>query len=274
MTALPAPDCWLKFSAIIPEFSAWLERMAHDSRPVQTSLALERQSYGSHPRQWFEWASTSTAAPLVPVMIHGGYWRALRAEDHRFVLQSLASLGCGVANVEYRLLPETRMEGLSSDVSEALSEIAMRFPDAQLLPIGHSAGAHLALSALQIQPALMRKIRGVVCISGAFDLSLISSSFLQQELKLSRREIARFTIQTPPPVPALFIYGSEETKPFRVQAAKLALKSNRAQTLVVSACHHMNILHGCLHGRAPLVHVLHRWLLGAEIPLTLEVNAS
>jgi arylformamidase len=207
----------------------------------------------------------------MPVLIHGGYWRALRAEDHRFVLPGLARIGCGVANIEYRLMPSVRMADVVTDVAAALRTIAAVFPGTALLPVGHSAGAHLAVASLHLDPGLQQRVSGVVAISGAFDLSLIARSFLQAELSLTPEEIGRFSIASLPNVPTLLITGTEETEPFQDQADALAMTAAHARRLRVAHCHHMSILHGCFSGQAALVPALRDWLSGQSTPNELEV---
>ena len=266
-------DGLLKFSAILPDFGAWLDRMATDSAAAARELALTRLAYGPSLRQWIETAPGSGGGTVVPVMIHGGYWRALRAEDHRFTLPALAGLGPVVGNLEYRLMPGARMAELVSDIAAGLRAVLASIgPQHRLLPIGHSAGAHLALAALEAHPGLASQIAGVVSISGIFDLDLVARSFLQDDLHLDATEIARFTLTEPPPVPALFLAGSRETAPFRDQARALAATRNTAQALQITPCHHMNILHAGLTGPAPLVPVLSDWLAGHDIPECLEVS--
>lgn len=270
---LDQPDCWLKFSAILPDFHALQARMALDSAGAVESLGLERAAYGNDPRQWVELAKAPGKAQLVPVMIHGGYWRALRAEDHRFVLTALAQMGYGVANVEYRLMPGARMDDLVQDTVAGLRRIAASFPAARLVPVGHSAGAHLALAALHRDGELRAGTAGVVAISGTYDLSLVARSFLQDELALTGDEVARFSITSLPDVPTLLITGSAETEPFQTQAGALATTRRNARRIRVTPCHHMNILHACFSAGAPLVPVLHDWLSDRPIPQTIEVSA-
>ena len=266
-------DGLLKFSAILPDFGAWLDRMAADSAAAAQALDLTRLAYGPSPRQWIETAPGSGGGTVVPVMIHGGYWRALRAEDHRFTLPALSRLGPLVGNLEYRLMPGARMADLVADVAEGLRALRDGSDAAvSLLPVGHSAGAHLALAALRADAGLARHVAGVVAISGAFDLGLIARSFLQDELRFDSTEIARFTIADAPPVPALFLAGSRETAPFRDQARALAATRADARALQITPCHHMNILHATLTGDAPLVPVIAGWLAGQDVPESLEVS--
>ena len=266
-------DGLLKFSAILPDFGAWLDRMATDSATAARELALTRLAYGSSPRQWIETAPGSGGGTVVPVMIHGGYWRTLKAEDHRFTLPALAGLGPVVGNLEYRLMPGARMGELVSDVTAGLCAVLANIDTKHaLLPVGHSAGAHLALAALAAHPDLAARIMGIVSISGVFDLGLVARSFLQEELCLDATEIARFTLTEAPAVPTLFLAGSRETAPFRDQARALAASRKTAQALQITPCHHMNILHATLTGDAPLLPVIEGWLAGQDVPESLEVS--
>jgi len=265
-------DNLLRFSAILPDFTDWLDRMAADSALAARTLSFSRRAYGPAPRQWVETAPGNGVGAVVPVMLHGGYWRALRAENHRFTLPALAGLGPVVGNLEYRLMPGARMDDLVSDVAAGLRAVLASIDTHHtLLPIGHSAGAHLALAALEAHPDLAARITGIVSISGVFDLDLVSRSFLQEELCLDATEIARFTLTEAPAVRTLFLAGSRETAPFRDRAWALAATRNMARALRITPCHHMNILHATLTATAPLVPVLSDWLAGQDVPENLEV---
>lgn len=270
MKDLSEVDSQLRFSAILPDFQTWLDRMEEDSGSVDEKLGLLQHAYGPNARQWVELAEGSGSAQIVPVFIHGGYWRSLAADNHRFVLPTLAQMGIGVASLEYRLMPTSRMADLVADTVAGLQLIARQFPGAKLLPIGHSAGAHLGHAALALDIDIQKETAGFVSISGVFDLSLIAASFLQDELKLTADEIVRFSVTHTLSVPSLFIAGSQETEPFRQQAKALGATSGFANTMEIDGAHHMNILHACLTGPAPLISILDAWLAGHTAPERLE----
>lgn len=273
---LDETDSLLKFSTILPDFQDWLTRMADDSAPVASDMDLAAQPYGSEPRQWVEMGRGEGQGGLVPVMIHGGYWRALKAEDHRFVLPALGRLGPLVGNLEYRLMPAARMADLVADVAAGLhllSESARdTVPNAMLLPIGHSAGAHLAVTALRDDPRFLGRTAGIVSISGIFNLDLVARSFLQTELTLSADEVSRFSVGRAPALPTLFVAGSKETAPFRDQARFLAGTRDDLAAIEAVPCHHMNVLHGTLTGDAPLVPLISQWLAGTVPPQEIEAR--
>lgn len=263
-------DRLLRFATILPDFADCQARMARDSEVAAQGMALRRISYGPDPRQWLETAAGTGRADLVAGFVHGGYWRALRAEDHRFVLPALGRLCGRVANLEYRLMPGARMDDLVADVTAGLTRLAAACPKARLLILGHSAGAHLATRALASSPELRAATAGLVPISGAFDLALIARSFLQAELALTAPEIACHSVTRLPDCPCLLAVGGAETRPFHDQARALAATRPDAAVLTATGAHHMNVLHRLLTGPAPLVPVLSQWLEGENLPQLLE----
>ena len=249
--------------------------MQEQSAPIYDTISLQREAYGTHERQWFEFldhgAPHDTPA-LVFVFVHGGYWRALDAGMHRFVLPALTTLGVGVANLEYRLMPDARMADLVNDVRQGMLSVGNRFANAKIVPIGHSAGAHLALLALRNDEQLSNQCKALISISGVFDLDTVSKSFLQSELHLTPREIEQFSASSAPQsIQSLFIVGANETVFYREAAQAMAASSPLASTLCLSPCHHMNILSASFTEVSPLVPLLRDWLVGAPIPDTYEV---
>jgi len=249
-------DRQFKFSDVIPDFAAWLDQMANDSAALVSQRALSQRRYGDHPRQWVEWIEGDGDKNVLPVIIHGGYWRALEAETHRFMMPAFAAFGAHVANLEYRLVPEVSLGDVVVDVVAGLSLLCQLFPDEDLLLIGHSAGAHLALSALQ-DARLSGRIRGVMALSGVYDLAPVAHSFVQHDLQLTPEEVTSYTL-TPstnrPPV--LYVNGTEETYEFIRGAALMADKGTSALHLLEGA-HHMSLPHAaCAQAETLMVKLL------------------
>ena len=131
--------------------------------------------YGSDPAQFAELTVPSGAGPSpVAVVVHGGFWR------HRWDLSlgrplaaSLPARGWAALNVEYRRVgggggyPETL-----DDVAAAIDALAGVDADLDLttvVPIGHSAGGHLAAwAATREDPAVA--VTGIVSQAGVLDL--------------------------------------------------------------------------------------------------------
>lgn len=264
-------DSQLRIAKILPDFGAWLECLESRSLAVLERLPLVRHDYGSDPRQWLEVGDIHNVGPVVPVFIHGGYWRALRAEDHRCILPGLTAFGPTTANLEYRLMPGVRMANVVSDVRTAIAQLLTLLPAAaKLCLVGHSAGAHLALSAIQSHD-IADRCAAVVAVSGMFDLSPVSKSFLQEELALTKAEISDWTIRDIAHcVPTALIVGEKDTPVFHDQAHALVQRDHHASMVVVRGAHHMSVLASLFNKHTPLVTALSAWLGGSSLPNFVE----
>lgn len=126
----------------------------------------------------------------VAILIHGGYWRARYALDLMNGLgEDLARRGIAAWNIEYRRVgnPGGGWPGTFLDVARAadyLREIAASYElDLQrVVPIGHSAGGHLALW-LAARPRIPAQspiaprseplpLAGTISLAGVLDLKL------------------------------------------------------------------------------------------------------
>lgn len=261
-------DKQFQFHTILPDFQQCLEWMVKKSTSVADHLEFERVAYGYGPRQWYE-LSGSGESSLVPVFIHGGYWYALNAEMHRFVLPGLKRIGSQQANIEYRLMPEARLQDLINDVSAALIDIATR-TSGKLVIVGHSAGGHLAIAGTEAA-SLGDKIAAVIPISGIFDLLPISWSYLQDELNLTDDEIASSPIQsrTTPVAQTLVTVGEMETFEFQRQAEALATLFD-AKTMRVRSAHHMNVLQPLNCAKSHLSTAIHDFALAKNTPAIIN----
>ncbi|MEM1130259.1 MAG: alpha/beta hydrolase [Pseudomonadota bacterium] len=233
-------DRQFRFSEILPDFDSYIARLEADSASV-SEAQITRVDYGDDPRQWIEWMPGNGSSDLLPVIVHGGYWRALEAKDHRFLMAAFADHGAHVANIEYRLMPSVRLEDLIADAQNALVLLAERFPTARFLLIGHSAGAHLALSAVE-NPDIAARTRGIIALSGVYDLAPVALSFLQDDLHLSASEILASTLHpSAHRPPALFVNGGDETHEF-LRSGALMASQGRAAWQVIPDTHHMSLL--------------------------------
>lgn len=228
-----------QFSAILPDFTACLDRMR--LRSAKVTLPLQRFDYGDDPRQFVEVTGAPARGGVVPVFIHGGYWRALDAEGHRFVLPALAEPTGAAANMEYRLLPHVCLADIVSDTVTGLRLVA-RQTGCRLLLVGHSAGGHLAVSAARLMPA---DIHGVLAISGLYDLEPLQWSFLRQEIGLRAADLYGWSPlenwRSRDAGHVTVAVGSDETPEFHRQARMFA-SSHSAKFLEVPGAHHMTVL--------------------------------
>lgn len=230
-----------QFSKLLPDFQNCLDGMQTRSESIADVLSLQRHAYGRHPRQWVELFGQPTRGNVLPVFIHGGYWRALEAERHRFVLPPLKTLNGAVANVEYRLMPEVGLKDIVEDACAAL-QLLKQQTGCQLFPIGHSAGGHLAVMAARLLPD---DVVGAMAISGLYELEPLHWSFLRDEIGLTTDS---FEGCEPQKLWAghdashlVLAVGANETSEFHRQAQVFAA-SHGAQVMQVPGAHHMTVL--------------------------------
>ncbi|SRR2546425_403792 len=119
-----------------------------------SSIKPLRLSYGPETLQFGNLYLPNTPGPYPTViLIHGGYWRARYGLDLMIGLaEDLATRGYAAWNIEYRRIgnPGGGWSGTLLDVALATDYLRILAPtyglDLQrVVPIGHSAGGHLAL---------------------------------------------------------------------------------------------------------------------------------
>ena len=228
-----------QFSKVLPDFHEYLQSMA--ARSAVVSCDFRRENYGKDPRQFVEITGKTSGQSVLPVFIHGGYWRGLTAGNHRFVLPNMKRLVGAVASLEYRLLPAVKLKAVVEDALNGLKHIHER-TGCKLLVIGHSAGGHLAVTAAR---QLSDKIVGAIAISGLFDLKPLQWTFLREEVGLKASDLeGQIPMENWEGHKAGHItvaVGEYETPEMHRQA-HLFSSSYDAKFLVVPEVHHMTVL--------------------------------
>ncbi|WP_180900332.1 alpha/beta hydrolase [Martelella soudanensis] len=230
----------------IPDFDAIMAETEARSRAFADRSRIERNvRYGPTPRQSFDLVFPPEPAPDAPLhmFIHGGYWRAGSKETHTLVAAPVIAAGGIAALVGYDLMPDTRLAEIVAQVRSAARHLVELAPDIGADPkrftvSGHSAGAHLAtLLASNApgddRPPVLPKLRGMLLVSGIYDLSDIPGSFLKDEAGMRADEAQAWSPlasrHTPGPL-RIITRGEVETAPFQDQAVALhALLTRDAQ---------------------------------------------
>lgn len=203
--------------------------------------------------------SHTTNAPILN-LIHGGYWRALTAQDFSFVSLGPVAAGFAVVCVTYGLCPEVTIDEI---VRQARAAVAWTARNAEsfggdktrIVVGGHSAGGHLAVMTLLTDWSRYgldeHVIKGAIAISGLFDLEPIACSFMQPTLRITSGT-ARW--QSPirnlrkVPAPLVTSWGTDELSAFVGQsedfAAAWRTAGNRGAALPIEGAHHFNVLDG------------------------------
>lgn len=145
--------------------------------------------YGRKVRERYDYFPARKDAPLL-IFIHGGYWQMRAKETFRFLAKGPLSQGFHFASIGYTLAPEYTLPEIISEVRGAIVRIrsvARKYgaDDSRVILCGWSAGAHLAVSALDLPGVI-----GALAISGIYDLEPIARGSLNRALRLSAEDIA------------------------------------------------------------------------------------
>jgi acetyl esterase/lipase len=149
---------------------------------VPAQAARQALSYGSDPLQTMDFYPPVTAngpAPLI-VFVHGGGWK--RGDKGNATgdtkVTHFTGLGYALASVDYRLVPQSRVEDQAQDVADSIAYLVknadrLGIDPSRIVVMGHSAGAHLA-ALIGTDPSYLRKaglspekLSGVVLLDGA-----------------------------------------------------------------------------------------------------------
>ncbi|XP_059481182.1 kynurenine formamidase [Neocloeon triangulifer] len=140
--------------------------------------------------------SLSQDAPLF-VYIHGGYWQDLSRDISAYCVRPLARAGIRVAIMGYTLAPHVTLEEIVDEIRCGLQVIVDHAASTGCQTVwvgGHSAGAHLALSALLgPQSAGLQIVRGLVLISGIFDLTPLIKTTVNEPLRLDEQRASQLS---------------------------------------------------------------------------------
>lgn len=247
-----------------PEHVDHFARWAEEGRRVRAEFPDARLdlSFGSTALETLDYFPAATpGAPLV-VFVHGGYWQSLDKADFDSFAWGLRETGLAYASLNYTLAPAARVPEMVEQVRKALGYLYERagdlgFDPTRIIVSGHSAGAHLAVMAAMTDwparglPADL--LKGLVSVSGLYELELMLHSYQQPVLQLDAAQVAAISPQrliaslSPRTAPALLCaVGSTEPEEFQEQQ-RVFLDAWTAQGLsgegmTLDGDHHFNVV--------------------------------
>ena len=173
----------------------WLQRWRERSAVLRAGHdRLLDIPYGDGERQKLDYFACGKAQAPLFVFLHGGYWQRNSRDMFSFVAEGPLAHGFDVAVVGYTLAPQASLHAILMECHAALDYLMvadtstgdMRFDRDQLFVGGWSAGGHLATTL----SCSRTDIRGVLSISGIFDLEPVALCALNDKLQLSMEEAA------------------------------------------------------------------------------------
>ena len=173
--------------------------------------------------------AAEAGAPIV-VFVHGGWWRGGTRKEFGICANGLVRRGYTVVMADYLLCPAASVPDITQATRAAIvwayENAAQIHGDAQrLFVVGHSAGGQqagmVAVTDWTRYGLPQDAVKGVIPMSGVFDMRPFQSSWLQPWLQLTgdtaRSESALFNITAHTP-PVLVMLGEEESEEFHRQS--------------------------------------------------------
>lgn len=246
--------------AKVSNFQEFLENYRNRSEALRkTRQHRPDLPYGEHPAarlNLFSSAQTGDGPAPVHVFIHGGYWKSLGKDDFDFT--AAAAPGAITVVLEYPLIPTVTMDQLVEECRRGLIWIYQHISEfggdpGRIVVSGHSAGGHLAALLLAtpwatLDPALPTKlVKGILALSGLYDLEPIRRCFLNAELQLDATMVATHSPihhRPPPGAIALLAVGDQEGEEYNRQSRDLATawESHTTVRVISTPDHHFSIV--------------------------------
>ena len=206
-------------------------------------------AYGQHPRQTMDLFQTARERCATVAYFHAGYWQSRDKSGFRFLAPSLTADGFDVAIVNYPLSPEMGVSDIVAAACASIPAIAALTENAPLILIGHSAGAQIVVELGMVSSHVDGIVKGVVAISGVFDLAPLIDTSVNENLCLdpaSARAASPLHRVVSGAPPAIFAVGALETRAFREQTARMseawACAGNPTELVSVPDVDHFSIL--------------------------------
>ncbi len=268
----------------VPDYLDWMHWYQRESESYRRETTHQVLRYGATLDESLELYPVvgDRDAPLF-VFVHGGYWRAGSAADFSFVARGLNAIGLAVAVVDYSLCPVVTVDEITRQVRAAIAWLYHNAQDCQFDPKriyagGHSAGGQQVAMLLEtdwdgVYGLSANLLRGVVAISGVYDLRPLRFSYLQPMINLSHQTIAE---QSPLLNPLrqcdsrlLVTVGALESEEFQRQSHEYTGMCSRAGRAVElwlqSDTHHFNAIAGFNDGASDLCRKVSE-LVAADLP--------
>ncbi len=264
-------DAQYNCRAMVPDTEAHVAGWADLSRQAVSQLENRLDvAYGPTPAEKLDIFPAASASAPVLVFVHGGYWRSMDKDVHRFPALGLVRSGVAVVTINYALAPMVRMDEIVRQVRSAIAWVYRHARDfgadpARVHVAGHSAGGHLTAMMLATDwPAFASDlpadlVKGGCPISGLYDLEPIRLTYLNADVRLDAAEAARNSPSRLRPHGARWMAitaGSLESTEFHRLQRELVAAWRPAGLSITEVgspgMHHFNVVTQLAHPDSPL----------------------
>jgi arylformamidase len=223
----------------VPDVTLFTDAYRARTDAAKRALAWRRESYGTtEPERLDLYPAASLGPAPVFVFVHGGYWRALDADDSGFMAPALSALGVVTVAVNYALCPTVTLAEIARQCEAALgwvfANIARFGGDPARVHVGgSSAGGHLA-ALLARDP----RVASATLLSGLHDLEPVQACEPNDWLRLTPEEARTLSpAHCAPPrarMPLIFAVAPTETREFQRQTWEHAARCAAAGCDVIA----------------------------------------
>jgi arylformamidase len=188
--------------------------------------------YGPHPREVMDFYPAENTRGCV-IFIHGGYWLEFSKFETSFVAEGFVGQGLSVALLNYPLCPEVRIGDIRASCAKAFVQLYSKVLNPAerkaVVVTGHSAGAYLAAAYLvenwAVKGLPANPIKGVVSLSGVFDLTPLMQTSLNRGLHIDGPQAKALNLIAASPLvksKLALAVGERESSEFHRQSSDLA----------------------------------------------------
>ncbi|MBU2882807.1 alpha/beta hydrolase [Psychrosphaera sp. B3R10] len=237
-------------SSCIEDIQVYIARYAERSAQAlwwarETQSVLENLSYGSSDAEkldLFVPHCDVTNSKTLYIYLHGGVWQELDKSVSGFAATNFQQHGDYFAVINYALLPDVNLAEIIEQNRRAIAYLyenasSFGFDPKRIVLIGSSGGAHIAAmmcathwpkwrSDNDIKISLPKNlVKGVVAISGIYDIEPITNTDINDVLRLPEDQIAVYSpirLKFKNNCPFVIAFGNNETSEFKRQSKEFA----------------------------------------------------
>ncbi|MFM7332018.1 MAG: alpha/beta hydrolase [Brachymonas sp.] len=253
-------------SAIGGNYAPYIQAYHDQSQVARAQLpAALTLRYGNLPREELDFFAAPAAARHAAnqagllIFIHGGYWQELSKDSSHFLAPAWHQAGFAHAVVGYTLAPQASIAQIVQACVQAIEHLrgqagALGFDASRMVVAGSSAGGYLAVACAAHAKL---QIRGIVPISGIFDLRPLVGTSINDVLSLSMQEASELAaLALCAQAPSVVAWGENETQAFKTQsqlfAARLKAQAIPAISMEIAQRNHFDVVHELGDTQSPL----------------------